>query len=114
MELLLRCAGALACLASTVLITVMLFALIRRFFPGAKNEKQSGLELPLLLFVLFIAGCLLFLSSIRLSSETMWPLIESLGIVLSARLVMSSSPLLGNGRAAIILRCVNPFKSGVS
>ena len=112
MDLLLRLLEGIAWPGLTLFITVVLFGLGKRFLPKNETKKTWTLVRQLILFTLLILGTLVFLITLPLSTETKGQLIGLLGIVLSAGLALSSTSLLGNALAAMMILFVNPFNAG--
>ena len=78
----------------------------------SEGMKRWTLLLQLILFALIIFGGILFLISLPLISEAQGPFIGLFGSTLSVGLALSSTPLLGNALAAMMIRFVNPFDTG--
>lgn len=96
-----------------VLVVVGVYLITQRIILGRikSGSRFMPLRQVILAIILFI-GLILIISSLPISDELKGQLLGLIGIVLSAALALSSTTLLGNALAALMLRIVNPFQAG--
>lgn len=100
-----------ALIVAAVVIAALLAArrlLTRRF------ETQSGRKLgaQVIMLVLSFAGFLAIVLALPLSDSSRGQLLSLLGVVLSAAIALSSTTLLGNAMAGLMLRATSSFRMG--
>lgn len=97
----------------TVLIVCIVYIIAQRFltkqFPSeSKFVNVRRLTLAILLFF----GALIVLLTLPIGAEIKGQILSFVGIIISAALALSSTTLLGNALAALMMRIVNPFQIG--
>jgi small conductance mechanosensitive channel len=100
---------ALLTLAIVVAVLVAVNRLLQR---GASHDDESDFRNKLIMLALSLAGLVMLLVAAPLEPDTQGQLLSFLGIVLSAAVALSSTTILGNVMAGIMLRAVGNFRVG--
>jgi small-conductance mechanosensitive channel len=91
---------------------VLIFILQKVFDRIGKKKAHWTLMRQFIKFGVGFVGLIMVLLSLPMESQMKGQIISLIGIVLSAALALSSTTLLGNALAAVMMRFVNPFKIG--
>ncbi len=98
--------------AAAVAVGVFLFAAnraIERWFTGSAHGRLWG---QLVMLALTLAGVLVVILSLPINDSTRGQLLSLLGIVLSAAIALSSTTIIGNAMAGLVLRATRSFRAG--
>jgi small-conductance mechanosensitive channel len=99
--------------AAVVLIAGLALALVHRLLErGAGASSGDRFRNQLLMLVLTLAGVLLVILVLPMSDTLRGQILSLLGIVISAAIALSSTTLLGNAMAGVMLRVVRGFRIG--
>ena len=116
MELLNGLADALRPLLPTAVAAVavgaFLFAADRAIDRWLAGSAHRRLWVQLAKLALALAGLLVILLSLPIRDSTRGQLLSLLGIVLSAAIALSSTSLIGNAMAGLMLRMTRSFRAG--
>jgi small conductance mechanosensitive channel len=100
-------------------LTIVIVACVMAFFVAGRFFKRRIAENPstayfhqLLEILLSLVTLIAVVSAMPLSSELKGQILGLIGIVLSGAIALSSTTLLGNGLAGIMLRISRNFKTG--
>lgn len=113
MEKLLESVKDLSGAALAVLIVCVIYLIAYRLLSSQfPNESKFVNIRRLVLAMLVFFGMLIILMALPLSSDMKGQILSFVGIIVSAALALSSTTLLGNALAALMMRIVNPFQVG--
>ncbi len=94
------------------LVVLALFIVHRFVLRGHQANPGRRFRNQLLMLGLTLAGAVVVISVLPVSSALRGQLLSLLGILFSAAVALSSTTLLGNAMAGIMLRAVRPFRPG--
>ncbi len=96
-----------------VVVAVAVLLTVRRLLDKRLEGKAArGLQIQLVTLALSFIGLLAVILALPLSDSARGQLLSLLGIVLSAAIALSSTTLLGNALAGIMLRMIRSFRGG--
>lgn len=90
----------------------VLIAVGRLLGRGARRDPEADFRNKLIMLALSLAGLVLLLVAAPIPADTRGQLLGFLGIVFSAAIALSSTTILGNALAGIMLRAVGNFRVG--
>jgi small-conductance mechanosensitive channel len=94
------------------LVVLALFVVHRFVLRGHQANPGRRFRNQLLMLGLTLAGAVVVISVLPVSTTLRGQLLSLLGILFSAAVALSSTTLLGNAMAGIMLRAVRPFRPG--
>ncbi len=97
---------------TVALIVAVLIGADRLLKRGATKDSESDFRNKLLMLGLSLAGLIVLIVVIPIAPDTRGQLLGFLGIVLSAAVALSSTTILGNAMAGLMLRAVGNFRVG--
>lgn len=98
--------------STTVLVVLALFLADRALKRVGPNPLSKRFRNQLVMLGLSFGGLIVVVLALPVSDTTRGQLLSLIGILLSAAIALSSTTLLGNGMAGIMLRAVRNFRSG--
>jgi small-conductance mechanosensitive channel len=113
MDMIFELGKALIPLIFTVVAVV--FALVishRVLLPKNKVDKDSALTRKMILIVLYIIGVVAIALALPVSESTRNQVISLIGILVSGVIAFSSTNIVSNIMAGIVLRFTKPFRTG--
>jgi small-conductance mechanosensitive channel len=97
----------------TILGFIVLILILRKIFDKTRVKSANWtLMRQFTRFGIGFVGLIMVILSLPMDSQMKGQILSLIGIVLSAALALSSTTLLGNALAAVMMRFVNPFKIG--
>ncbi|MDA0972203.1 MAG: mechanosensitive ion channel [Bacteroidetes bacterium] len=93
-------------------VILALYITQKTFDKVGKKKAQWTLVRQFTVFGIGFIGFIMVLLSLPMESQMKGQLLGLIGIVLSAALALSSTTLLGNALASLMIRFMNPFKIG--
>lgn len=97
---------------TTVLVVLLLLVAERVLKRVGHDPLRRGFRNQLTMLGLSFAGLIVIVLALPVSDTTRGQLLSLIGILLTAAIALSSTTLLGNGMAGIMLRAVRNFRSG--
>ncbi|MDD3824231.1 MAG: mechanosensitive ion channel family protein [Sphaerochaetaceae bacterium] len=101
---------------SLVIVVVLVLVVVSRIFFNRSIRKASGKSFPyhrqLVTFTIVLLGVFLAIGLLPIADEVKGQILSVLGILLSAVIALSSTTLVGNAMAGIMLRLMHEFRSG--
>ena len=99
-----------------VVVAVVVLLVLIRFFLNRSIKKASGNSLPyhrqLVTFAIVLLGLFLAIAFLPIEHEVKGQILSVLGILLSGVIALSSTTLVGNAMAGIMLRLMHEFRAG--
>ncbi|MBE0696337.1 MAG: mechanosensitive ion channel, partial [Anaerolineaceae bacterium] len=98
---------------TVILVAFMLFGtnwLILGKYPGMGNDKR--LPRQLIMFGLFLVGVVAIVLTLPISDGSRNQILALIGVLLSASIAFSSTTIVANAMAGIMLRLTKPFRTG--
>ena len=97
--------GSYAATSIVIASTIILVVVIRLFFRKAlESTKRWPYQRQLLVFLVFLLGLFLSIAFLPLDHEIKMQILSILGLLLSAVIALSSTTLVSNAMAGIMLR----------
>lgn len=105
--------GSYAATSIVIASTIVMVVLIRLFFRKAlESTKRWPYQRQLLVFLVFLIGLFLSIAFLPLNHEIKMQILSVLGLLLSAVIALSSTTLVSNAMAGIMLRMTHEFRGG--
>jgi small conductance mechanosensitive channel len=105
--------GSYAATSIVIASTIILVVVIRLFFRKAlESTKRWPYQRQLLVFLVFLIGLFLSIAFLPLNHEIKMQILSILGLLLSAVIALSSTTLVSNAMAGIMLRMTHEFRGG--
>ena len=108
--------NALRSYAATLIVlvsTIVLVVFIKLFFKNVlESSKRWPYQRQLLVFLIVLVGLFFSIAFLPIDHEVKNQILSVLGILLSAIIALSSTTLVGNAMAGIMLRITHEFRGG--
>ena len=97
----------------TIVVVVLLLFIFHKVLLGNKSLSQEA-KLPrkIILLVLYIMGIIVIASALPVTESTRNQVISLIGLLLSGVIAFSSTTIVANVMAGIVLRFTQPFRTG--
>jgi small-conductance mechanosensitive channel len=104
--------GSIPSVATTVAVVCVLWAANLLLEKHSKKYMGTRFRNQVLMLGLTFAGLLIIIMVVPLGDQRRGQLLSFIGILMSAAIALSSTTVLGNGMAGLMLRAVRNFRTG--
>jgi small conductance mechanosensitive channel len=113
MNELLKLGSALIPFILTIIVVVLFLIAFHKVLLGNKSlHQEAKLPRKLMLLLLYIIGVISIAIALPVSESTRNQVISLIGILLSGVIAFSSTTIVANVMAGIVLRFTKPFRTG--